>query len=104
MNNLHRFADNLADTVTKTLSDMHESRKRKAKNAAAERCAFVNNLKHKVKDFRNDFANELKSARRGWLGINTSVMAVKPIITTSVTSANYMPPEPIMKEKTKRKD
>ncbi|EHL30083.1 hypothetical protein [Legionella drancourtii] len=72
MDDLQHFADDLSCEVTKTLHSFTELRKRKAKHAAAERRAFVVDLQHKVKNFRDDFVMEFQNARCGWLGESPS--------------------------------
>lgn len=68
MDDLQHFADDLSCEVKKTLHSFNELRNRKAKHAAADRRAFVIDLQHKVKGFRDDFVMEFQNARCGWLG------------------------------------
>ena len=88
IDNLHHFADNLSCEIKKTLHSITESRKKKAKNEAADRHSFVVNLQHNVSTFRNDFATELQNARCGWFGEGS------PVTCTGQTKT-----KPVMKGK-----
>lgn len=79
INDLHHFTDDLCAKVSKSLHNVHETREKNSRNAAAKRRAFVIKLQHSVQNFRNDFAMELQNARMGWAGEKKPIKLTSPM-------------------------
>src|SRR3990167_3467653 len=73
MTDLQHFAGDLHCQVEHTLHDIHAARIQETKKGAAARKEFVNNLRQNVRQFRHDFATELRNAYCGLYGAEAPI-------------------------------